>query len=77
MVQVILRRDVADLGRAGELVNVRPGYARNYLVPQGIALVATEGNRAGSRKSGVRSNSPPSVSAKPPGSWRANSKGEP
>ncbi|WP_420448686.1 50S ribosomal protein L9 [Candidatus Palauibacter sp.] len=45
MVQVILRRDVADLGRAGELVNVRPGYARNYLVPQGIALVATEGNR--------------------------------
>lgn len=45
MVQVILRRDVADLGRAGELVNVRPGYARNYLVPQRIALVATEGNR--------------------------------
>jgi large subunit ribosomal protein L9 len=45
MVEVILRRDVADLGRAGEMVNVRPGYARNYLVPQGIALVATEGNR--------------------------------
>lgn len=45
MVEVILRRDVADLGLAGELVNVRPGYARNYLVPQGIALVATEGNR--------------------------------
>ncbi len=45
MVEVILRKDVADLGRAGEMVNVRPGYARNYLVPQGIALVATEGNR--------------------------------
>ncbi len=45
MVQVILRRDVADLGLAGELVNVRPGYARNYLIPRGIALEATEGNR--------------------------------
>lgn len=45
MVQVILRRDVADLGLAGEMVNVRPGYARNYLIPRGIALEATEGNR--------------------------------
>lgn len=45
MVEVILRRDVADLGRAGELVQVKPGYARNYLIPQGIALLATEGNR--------------------------------
>nr|WP_310775373.1 50S ribosomal protein L9 [Candidatus Palauibacter scopulicola] len=42
---MILRKDVADLGLAGEMVNVRPGYARNYLIPQGIALVATEGNR--------------------------------
>ncbi len=45
MVEVILRKDVADLGLAGEMVNVRPGYARNYLIPQGIALAATEGNR--------------------------------
>ena len=45
MVEVILRKDVADLGRAGELVRVKPGYARNYLIPQGIALLATEGNR--------------------------------
>ena len=45
MVEVILRKDVADLGRAGELVTVRPGYARNYLIPRGIALAATEGNR--------------------------------
>ncbi len=45
MVEVILRKDVVDLGRAGELVKVRPGYARNYLIPQGIALLATEGNR--------------------------------
>src|SRR6185437_6341747 len=40
-VPVILARDVANLGRVGELVNVRPGYARNFLVPQGLALPAS------------------------------------
>ena len=45
MVEIIIRKDVADLGRAGQLVDVKPGYARNYLVPQGLALFATEGNR--------------------------------
>lgn len=44
MVQVILKKDVADLGHAGELVTVKPGFARNYLIPQGIAFLATEGN---------------------------------
>lgn len=44
MVQVILRRDIAELGRAGDLVNVKPGYARNYLLPQGMAYEATEAN---------------------------------
>ena len=39
-VSVILARDVPNLGRVGELVNVRPGYARNYLVPMGLALPA-------------------------------------
>lgn len=43
--EVILRKDVADLGYAGDLVDVKPGYARNYLLPQGLALRATEGNR--------------------------------
>lgn len=43
--EVILRKDVADLGHAGDLVDVKPGYARNYLLPQGLALRATEGNR--------------------------------
>ena len=37
-VPVILARDVGNLGRIGELVNVRPGYARNYLIPNGLAL---------------------------------------
>ena len=45
MVQVILRTDVEDLGRAGELVDVKPGYARNYLIPRGLAHPATEGHR--------------------------------
>jgi len=40
-VQVILREDVVKLGDAGDLVSVKPGYARNYLVPQGKAMLAT------------------------------------
>jgi large subunit ribosomal protein L9 len=40
-IPVILARDVANLGKIGELVNVRPGYARNYLVPNGLALPAS------------------------------------
>ena len=40
-VQVILREDVHALGEAGDVVAVKPGYARNYLVPQGKALPAT------------------------------------
>lgn len=40
-VPVILARDVGNLGRIGELVNVRPGYARNFLIPNGLALPAS------------------------------------
>ena len=43
---VILLEPVDGLGEAGEVVRVRPGYARNYLVPQGLALPATDANRA-------------------------------
>ena len=43
--EVILREDIKTLGKAGELVKVKPGYARNYLLPQGLAYEATEGNR--------------------------------
>lgn len=43
-VNVILRDDVEKLGEAGEVVSVRPGYARNYLLPQGIAYEATDAN---------------------------------
>ncbi len=40
-VQVILREDVHALGDAGDIVSVKPGYARNFLVPEGKALLAT------------------------------------
>ena len=42
---VILRDDVKSLGKAGDLVRVKPGYARNFLLPQGLAYEATEGNK--------------------------------
>jgi large subunit ribosomal protein L9 len=41
---VLLREDVEDLGGRGEIVKVRAGYARNYLLPQGLATLATKGN---------------------------------
>ncbi|ABL66497.1 50S ribosomal protein L9 [Chlorobium phaeobacteroides] len=41
--KVILRKDVAALGDAGEVVAVKNGYANNYLIPQGMAIRATEG----------------------------------
>ena len=42
-VQVILRADVADVGRKGDVVDVAPGFARNHLVPKGLAMKATPG----------------------------------
>ncbi|HEY2729934.1 MAG TPA: 50S ribosomal protein L9 [Polyangia bacterium] len=39
--QVILRDDMDNLGKSGEVVNVKPGYARNYLLPRGFAIKAT------------------------------------
>ena len=43
--QLILTQDVDNLGKAGELVSVRPGYGRNYLVPRGLAVTATVRNK--------------------------------
>jgi len=40
---VILREDIAGVGRRGDIVTVADGHARNYLLPRGLALVATEG----------------------------------
>lgn len=41
--KVILQEDVDKLGEAGEIVDVKPGYGRNYLIPQQKAVMATEG----------------------------------
>jgi large subunit ribosomal protein L9 len=43
--QVILREEIEKLGRRGEVVNVAPGYARNYLLPKRLAVEATEANK--------------------------------
>jgi large subunit ribosomal protein L9 len=43
--EVILREHVENLGSRGEVVKVADGYARNYLLPRKLALLATEGNR--------------------------------
>ena len=43
--EVILKQDVPNLGYTNEKVNVKPGYARNFLLPQGIAILATETNK--------------------------------
>ena len=45
MMEVILREDVKSLGNAGDLVRVKPGYARNFLLPKGFAYQATQGNK--------------------------------
>lgn len=41
--QVILKKDIQNLGEAGDIVNVKDGYARNYLLPQSAAEIATKG----------------------------------
>ena len=42
--RVILREDLPNLGEAGDVVDVKPGYARNYLIPNKLAMEATKGN---------------------------------
>ena len=43
MIQVVLRNDVSGLGKRGDVVDVTDGYARNYLVPRGLAMKADKG----------------------------------
>lgn len=42
--KIILKEDIHGLGKAGQVINVRDGYARNYLLPKGLAIVADEKN---------------------------------
>ena len=43
--EIILREDVQHLGKVGDIVKVKDGYARNYLLPKGLAYPATEANK--------------------------------
>ena len=43
--EVILKQDLDNLGYADEIVKVRPGYARNFLIPRGLAMIANDTNR--------------------------------
>ena len=43
--KIILKEDLEHLGLEGEVVEVKPGYGRNYLIPRGLAVVATDSNR--------------------------------
>ena len=43
--EVILKEDVVNLGYKDDIVNVKKGYARNYLIPQGKAIIATESSK--------------------------------
>jgi large subunit ribosomal protein L9 len=45
-IRVVLQKEVEQLGSSGDVVKVRPGYARNYLIPRGLAAPATPGNMA-------------------------------
>ena len=45
--EIILKKDVANLGHADDIVNVKTGYAVNYLIPQGYAIMATPSAKIG------------------------------
>lgn len=45
-IELMLTENMPNLGEQGEIVAVKPGYARNYLLPRGLATVATEANKA-------------------------------
>jgi large subunit ribosomal protein L9 len=45
-IHVVLTEDLTNLGKSGELCRVRPGFARNYLIPRGLAVSATEENKS-------------------------------
>ena len=52
--EVILKKDVQNIGEAGDIVNVKDGYARNYLFPQNFAELATKGAKENREKNLTR-----------------------
>jgi large subunit ribosomal protein L9 len=45
LMELLLKEDVENLGARGDIVKVKPGYGRNYLLPRGLAIQATPGNK--------------------------------
>lgn len=43
--EIILKKDIKGLGFKNDMLNVKPGYGRNYLIPQGFAIIASETNK--------------------------------
>lgn len=43
--EIILKQDIQNLGYENDIVNVKPGYARNFLIPKGMAIIASETNK--------------------------------
>ncbi len=43
--EIILREDIKGLGYKNDIVSVKPGYGRNFLIPQGVAIIASDSNR--------------------------------
>ena len=52
--EVILKKDVQNIGEAGDIVNVKDGYARNFLLPQNFAEIATKGAKENREKNLAR-----------------------
>ena len=52
--EVILKKDVQNIGEAGDIVNVKDGYARNFLLPQNFAEIATKGAKENREKNLTR-----------------------
>src|SRR5438128_2544947 len=71
--KVVLRTDVEQLGKKGDLLEVAPGYARNYLVPRGLAMVASKGaeKQAGAMR---RTRDARDTHRPPPSCWRVVSR---
>ena len=66
VVKLVLRSDVAQVGKKGDIVDVADGYGRNYLVPKGLAFLATEGSRRRPPRCAAAATSATPATAPPP-----------
>lgn len=67
--QVILKENIETLGHIGDIVKVAPGYARNYLLPKGLAVEATEKMLKPWTTSNARWPTARTRPSRPPGTW--------